>query len=275
MIAYRDSSVDRPNASQARAAYAAGVRAWGGYLAAVVPPGPRSSGGSNLLTAWSQADFDVLRAAGIQPIAFASGWDDAGACGALARAWRVRLMLDVEDAIRGDGSWVDAWLAASGAGLYGLCAVHRHVAPAHIVARYPDGPVPASTWDPQCQPAPAGLLGWQAQGTHADPATGLQVDAGWVDDGFVQEEPMALDPNDPIVAEIRANVQQTRSEVTLGFQTNPDGSKWEGAPNYLGDQLAALQPGTGGLTADQAAALAAIPGLVAAVERIETALKGA
>lgn len=182
-LAYRDSSWARPNADQAAAAFGAGVRVWGGYLAAVVPPGPRSQGGSNLLTTWTQADFQVLQAAGIACLAFCSGWDDAAACRALARAWGVRPMLDVEDAIRGDGAWVDGWLVDSGAGLYGLCEVHYHLAPAHIVARYPDVTVDAATWDPECQ-APGGLLGWQAQGSHTDPATGLEVDGGWVDDGY-------------------------------------------------------------------------------------------
>lgn len=98
--------------------------------------------------------------------------------------------------------------------------------------------------------------------------------------GVDTEDPMALDPNDPIVAEIRANAQQTRAEVTLGFQTNPDGSPWAGAPNYLSTRLDQLEaeiktlsvPAGSGLSADQAQQLA---GLAAAVERIEAALKGA
>lgn len=216
-VAYRDSSFDRPDAVQAAAAYAAGVRVWGGYLAGLVPPGPRSAGGSNLATGWSRADFEVLRAAGITPVAFASGWDDPAVCRLLASDWRVRLMLDVEDAIRGDGPWVDEWLAASGAGIYGLCSAHAHVAPAHIVARYPGIPVAASSWDSSC-PRPAGLLGWQSMGTHTDPVTGLQADAGWVDEGFMDMTP----EQDAILREVRA-ILATGSYPSVGLPAgDPD-----------------------------------------------------
>lgn len=214
-LPYRDSSFDRPNAAQAATAFAAGVRVWGGYIAAVVPPGLRSAGGSNLATAWTQQDFAVVQAAGIAAVGFCSGWDDATACGTLARAWGVIPMLDCEDGIRGDGPWVDPWLAASGAGLYGLCAVHWHAAPWHIVARYPGVTVPASTWDPLC-PRPTGLLGWQAEGTHRDPATGLQVDGGWVDDGFA-----VLAPPAPAREE---------DDMLMVTPVNPDGSV---APGFL------------------------------------------
>lgn len=236
MIAYRDSSFDRPTLAQARAARAAGVRAWGGYIA--------TAPGVGLAAPWSRQDFANVQQAGLAALAFCSGGDDAAALRRLAAQWGVRLMLDVESGIRGDGSWVDPFLAVSGAGLYGLCAVHYHAAPAHVVARYPGGD-PGATWDSLC-PRPAGLLGWQSQGTHTDPITGLSVDSGWLDDGFgvemftadekqalvhrwymtylgrYPESQAAMDNWANQLADDRSNVR----EVQDAFATTPEAQAW-------------------------------------------------
>ena len=105
-------SAQPPTADQARAAARAGIRLWSGYL------GTRPNFG--LYHIWSRQDFENARLCGGTPIAFCSGWDDPVACKALAKDWNVRLCLDVESGIRGDGQWVQAWLDSSGAGLYGV-----------------------------------------------------------------------------------------------------------------------------------------------------------
>src|SRR5262249_16766074 len=116
MIAGLDSSFGRPSAALALQAKASGVSLWSGYLA--------TKAGVRLAAPWTRADFDNARRCGGTPIAFCSGWDDPVACRALAAQWNVRLCLDVEEGIRGDGAWVQPWLDASGAGLYGNAQVH-------------------------------------------------------------------------------------------------------------------------------------------------------
>ena len=182
MIAALDSSFDRPTPAQAQAAFAAGVRAWGGYL----PPGV------GLASPWDQASFQVLQRAGIRGIGFASGNDDPAQVAATARAWGVLGCLDDEPAIRSGSGWQQGWLDASGFGHYGLCAaLAGSRARFHIVARYP-GFDPGVSWDGGC-PDPGGLRGWQWQGTHTE--FGLSVDRSWLDDGLGGF--MSLDPNDP------------------------------------------------------------------------------
>jgi hypothetical protein len=173
MIAGLDSATP-PTAAQAQAAAAAGVRLWSGYL--------ESQPNVGLYRPWSQAEFEIARLCGATPIAYASGWDNAAACKALAAAWNVRLCLDVEGGIRGNGAWVQGWLDASGAGLYGNLPVHpgRNAA-FNILASYP-GFDPQATWDPR-QLAPTVPTGWQWQGTHSE--FGVGVDRGWFDDWFV------------------------------------------------------------------------------------------
>jgi hypothetical protein len=172
VIAGLDSSYNTPSPAQADAARAAGVGVWCGYLATQPNVG--------LAHAWTRDDFEAARRCGGTPLAFCSGHDDPVAVRGLAAAWDVRPCLDVEPGIREDGSWVDGWLAASGAGLYGLLGVHHHAAPFHLVAMYP-GYDPDRTW-PLTAPAPATARGWQWQGTHAE--FGRSVDRLWLDDWF-------------------------------------------------------------------------------------------
>lgn len=171
MIAGLDSSIDRPTPAQAAAAYAAGVRAWGGYL----PPGLA------LESPWDRASFEIVQAAGLRAIGFASGNDDPVQVAATARAWGVLGCLDDEDGIRPEGPWVQAWLDASGFGLYGLGAVHiGRRAPFHVVALYP-GADPGATWPGGLQ-RPGTPVGWQWLGTHDE--FGVSVDRAWYDDWF-------------------------------------------------------------------------------------------
>lgn len=175
MIKGLDSST-MPTAAQARAAAAAGIRLWSGYL--------QTRANVGLYAPWTKAGFDCARLCGSTPIAFCSGWDDPVACKALAAAWGVRLCLDVEGGIRGDGPWVQGWLNASGAGLYGNAPVHNKIAPFHILAAYP-GLDPKATWSGA---GPGTPCGWQFQGTHTE--FGVGVDRGWYDDWFQLGEDM-------------------------------------------------------------------------------------
>src|SRR5262245_12989111 len=109
MVIGLDSSFSRPTPTIVSQAWAQGVRVWGGYIA--------TQGGVNLASPWDQASFDVVRTLGSTPIAFCSGLDDPVALKQLATSWGVRLCLDVEGGIRADGTWVQGWLDASGAGL--------------------------------------------------------------------------------------------------------------------------------------------------------------
>jgi len=47
------------------------------------------------------------------------------------------LCLDIESGIRGDGPWKQAWLDASGAGVYGNGPCHNCRAAFHVLAAYP------------------------------------------------------------------------------------------------------------------------------------------
>jgi hypothetical protein len=178
MIAALDSSFDAPSADQARAAAAAGIRGWCGYIA--------TRGGTGLAAPWTRLAFENARLCGGTPIGFCSGQDDPVAVGRLAAAWNVLPYLDVEPGIRADGPWVQGWLDASGAGLYGLASVHFATggrrAAGHIVANYP-GRDPRATWPPWL-PRPPGPLGWQWQGTHQE--FGRSVDRLWLDDVFAE-----------------------------------------------------------------------------------------
>lgn len=185
MIAGLDSSFSRPTPAVAIQARAAGIGLWSGYIA--------TKGGVNLASPWDLASFDIARQVGGIPIAFCSGWDDPVACRNLAAQWNVRLCLDVEDRIRGDGPWVQSWLDASGAGLYGQNSpfgnIHYHVAAFHIGSYYP-GYDPSKTWYGPL-PGDGTPLGWQWWGDHQE--FGLSVDRGWYDNWFAGENPfMAL-----------------------------------------------------------------------------------
>ncbi len=186
MIGGLDSSTV-PTAAQVAQARAAGVRLWAGYLA--------TKAEVRLYNVWTRDQFDIARGCGATPIAYASGLDDPIACKALAAAWNVRLCLDVEGGIRGDGPWVQAWLDASGAGVYGNAGVHGHTtAPFHIYCGY-FGTAPGHdygvTW-PSWVPHPGGPVAWQFANTHNE--FGVGVDRNWFDDWFnSQGEDMLTD----------------------------------------------------------------------------------
>lgn len=170
-----------PTLAQASAARAGGVRLWNGYMAA------RSAAG--LLNTWSLGQFQVVHSVfGAPPVAFCSGWDDPAAVRAQGVSWGVRPCLDVESGIRDDGPWVDGWLATSGAGLYGLIAVHDahpQQLPFRIAADYPSSGDPLATWPLGKGGAPpAEPHGWQWAGSHT--AYGVTVDSEWLDDWFLQ-----------------------------------------------------------------------------------------
>ena len=98
----------------------------------------------------------------------------------------IMLCLDVEPKIRGDGPWVQDWLSASGAGLYGNAPVFTgRRAAFYVLAWYPKRD-PARTWivDPR-YPRPNGPCGWQWRGTHTE--FGRGVDRGWYDDWFAPQ----------------------------------------------------------------------------------------
>lgn len=171
MIKGLDSATP-PNASQVAAARAAGYKVWSGYI--------QTQPNMGLYRPWSQAEFNVAAGTGSPPIAYASGWDNPVACKNLAATWGVRLCLDVEGGIRGDGPWVQAWLNSSGAGLYGNAPVHTNrVAAFHVLAAY--GLDPNATWASRI-PKPSTPCAWQWQGTHSQ--FGVGVDSTWLDDWF-------------------------------------------------------------------------------------------
>lgn len=182
MISGRDSSYGRPSIEQLYAALTAGVLNWGGYLATM--------GDVNLGSPWDRGSFARVQAVlPSKPLAYCSGWDDPIACARLAAEWDVRLILDVEDGIRGDGPWVDHWLAASGAGLYGSRGTcNAHAAPCKIMAHYV-GEDPGVTWEGDPPDVPHG---WQWDGDVED--WGLGVDRVLLDDWFMNESAVVEEP---------------------------------------------------------------------------------
>jgi hypothetical protein len=170
-----------------------GVVGWNGYI-----PGP------NIGHGWTAADFDSVRSAGLQSIAYASGWMDPVAAKLEAALYGVRGCLDVEGGIRGDGPWVQGWLNASGFGLYGNMPVHPGRSAAfHVLAAYPGGD-PGVSWNRSVRPpAPCG---WQWQGTTA--RYGASVDLCWFDAAIYPSAPAPLPPNKP-AKEIRMRVYST------------------------------------------------------------------
>lgn len=225
MIAGLDSSVFTPSADIALSAKAAGVGVWSGYLA--------TKPGVKIYHPWTQVDFDNARLCGGTPIAYCSGLDDPVGCKNQAALWNVRLCLDVEQTIRGDGSWVQPWLDASGAGLYGNHPVFAgRVAPFYILAAYP-GTDPGVTW-PSYYPRPSGPCGWQWEGTHTEFGGG--VDRSWLDDWFLIGDDEAVNfPNSMRRGQIREWYQtylnrQPETEARLQGWADAlatDGSNWE------------------------------------------------
>lgn len=243
MIAAIDSSADGPTVESALAARAAGVRVWGGYLATNAHVG--------LYAPWQRWQFDLARLCGGTPLAFCSGWDDPHTLRAFAAEWGVRLTLDVEPGIRGDGPWVPGFLEASGAGLYGLLAVHHWPAPFHIMADYP-GSDPGRVW--LTGTTPGTPLGWQWWGTHQE--FGRSVDRLWLDDWF--GGPEMLDPNDPVVVALISKVNQALNFLYYGAD-----STWPDAP-LIAKVLTHIQSGVD--------TLALNPPVVIDVEKLAVAL---
>lgn len=178
----RDSSFSAPTLAQAKVAYAAGVRVWGGYF------GSRDRLG--LAVRWNRLSFWNLQQAGIIPIGFCSGNDDPDWIRTTAAAWGILPCVDVETGIRVDGSWVRPWVQRARCGLYGLASVHYRAgeplgrsALFNIVARYPKGGCGGGlAWDPAAGPEPPVPCAWQCQGSHAE--FDLEVDSANYDNSF-------------------------------------------------------------------------------------------
>lgn len=149
-----------PTAAQLQIAKAAGIKAWLGYV---------GQAGDDLEAPWAEADFELVRSAGLLTGAFCSQIDDALWVGSVLAAWKLTGFLDDEPGVEGDNSETDAWLAASGTGLYGGKAVMEthctHGHPAYIASEYPGGAQTAS-WPPGFPAlSPMRPKGWQYLGT--------------------------------------------------------------------------------------------------------------
>ncbi len=183
-----DSSFNVPSLVQGQQARAAGVRAWGGYFG--------SQDGLGLATRWTREQFDVVRAAGLTPIGFCSGWDSAAWIRDTAAAWGIVPCVDVEYGIRVDGPWVMPWVQEALAGLYGSLSVHyQQGEPAgrgarfNIMAWYP-GYDPAASWYDAIEWRPSGPCGWQWWGDHTE--FGLSVDRSWYDQALIGHAPASV-----------------------------------------------------------------------------------
>jgi hypothetical protein len=209
-----DSSFDAPTLAQAQEARAAGVGFWWGYLATVQEPGA-----FNLAAPWSRQAFSNVQQAGLGCGAFVSGLDDPTALRQLAGEWGISLLaLDDEDAIRPltEPDWRPAFLAASGAGLYGLLERHTISAPFRIAALYPAGGCSGATWP--TSPAPPEPHGWQCQGTHTE--FGLSVDRSALDDWFGGH--MTQEEHDALMECLRL-CNAIYWEVVSGYDSDPTG----------------------------------------------------
>jgi len=198
MIPGLDSSYAHPTRDQLRAAKAAGIGIWAGYLVSasdeqVLAARARGQGMYGLLAPWTRAEFAVVQEEGLATIGFCSGRDDPAALRVKGEAWGALPCVDAEPGIRADGeggNWIPGFLAALQGGLYGLASVHYHTgeplgrgARFNIVARYPTAGCGTATWDPAAGPRPPAPCGWQCQGTHTE--VGIPVDRGNYDDWFV------------------------------------------------------------------------------------------
>lgn len=238
MLQGRDSAYP-PDDAQLALFAAAGVRVYGGYV---------KFGNDGLLNGWTQADFDRVKAHGMTAIAFMSGWSDPATAKAVADAWGVLGCLDDETGIRADGSWVQAWLDASGFGLYGNGWVHNgRVAAFHILAGYPVEGNPAErSWNADYAPRPSTPCGWQWRGTHDE--LGLSVDSSTFDDWFAPHfgaaQSVAAKPPQGRWAMIHGH-----SDVEQGFVRGSDSSLWQVRLNPTTKQWEWRALG-GGLTQD-------------------------
>jgi hypothetical protein len=146
-----------PTLAQCQAFLAAGGGAWLGYLA--------SGKDVDILNPWTEAEFDLVRSSGLLTAAYVSGQDNPTWLKTTAAAWGLTIILDCEGGIRADGTWVDPFLATSGAGLYGGSAVqanHRtHNHPFYVFALYPTAGNPSKLQWPSGVAAPPQPTGWQ------------------------------------------------------------------------------------------------------------------
>lgn len=220
VIAGVDSSITAPSRAQALQAKAEGVCMWGGYLA--------TRSGVGLYATWPQLAFENARLCGGMPLAFCSGWDDPAACAALAREWQVRLCLDVEAGIRGDGEWIQPWLDASGAGLYGVATVHAgRRAAYHVLARYP-GYDPRSSWWDEGSSRPSAPCSWQWQGTTS--RWGCSVDLHHMDEWFGG------------TADAPSRLPEELNMSNVRYLSAPDGTQHAFSVNLAGELWVADRP---------------------------------
>ena len=240
MLAGRDSAY-APNDAQLAAFYAQGVRVYGGYI---------KLGNDGIYIGWTKADFDRLRAHGMIPVAYMSGWDDPAQARAVATSWGVSIVIvDIESGIRPDGTWVQGWLNTAQAGEYGNLPVHHYTATIHEDAGY-FGYDPRATWPPGVA-RPAGVCAWQWQGSHSE--NGITVDSAWWDDSvtglyggagnsITGEEPMYfVGPFHPLSASLKAYaagnyyaepfaIARVAGGVTVGAVYAVDGYRFSNSP---------------------------------------------
>lgn len=258
MIWSLDSSSDAPSLDQARAAKAAGIGFWWGYLATKPDVG--------LEAPWSELAFWNVLQAGLGCGAFVSGWDDPGALRQLAQVWGIHLLaLDDEDGIRPltQPDWRPAFLAAAGAGHYGLQERLTIPAPFRIAALYPAGGCTGATWP--TSPPPAMPHGWQCQGTHTE--FGRSVDRAALDDWFGGDT-VDQATFDALVA---ANPALSRLNVAIvtGVEDPNDKTQFAKTVEAYLEGIPALEQAVAALAkpdpAALGAAIAAQPGFVSAL----------
>lgn len=177
LILVADSATP-PKVAQLKAAKAAGVQGWNGYLAS----GPNE----DILEPWTEADFELVLSVLRYTMGYVSGLDDPAWLKATAKAWGIPISLDDENGVRGDGAWTDPFLAASGAGLYGGSAVQKahltHAHPFYVFSEYPASGNPSQgNWPPGFA-APPQRKGWQ----YSDKGNlgGLEVDLSIFDEAI-------------------------------------------------------------------------------------------
>lgn len=171
MKAWRDMAYP-PSDAQIAQFKAQGISGIAGYF---------KFGNDGVLNGWADSDFQRIIAGGLGTIAFCSGWADPVACKTRAASLGIQICLDDESGMRGDGTWVQAWLDASGAGLYGNNPVFAGRRAAFYIWAGYFGYNPNLTW-PGWEPRPNGPTGWQWQGTHNE--NGISVDSDWFDDAI-------------------------------------------------------------------------------------------
>ncbi len=197
-----------PSAASLALAKADGCVGWNGYLP-----------GAGIAHGWTQNDFEAIRLSGLHTLAYASGRADPVAMKLNAAAWGIRGCLDVESSIRADGTWVQAWLDASGFGLYGNSPVHvNRTAAFHILAAYP-GHDPGTNWP--ASPAPA--HGWQWAGSVT--LYGANVDRCWFDEtiyGIGANAPSAEDHDVLLYQQKNGTVSLLTGGKLINLGAGPD-----------------------------------------------------